>query len=76
MSASKHPPSGHTPITLPTDDLECNPGVGASRGATMSGAGDLGADELEDGENTFEGDVENDVTPEGGVDPNQRARTH
>jgi hypothetical protein len=72
MSKTKHPRSGHTPIKLPTDDLTCNPGIGASRGATLSGAGDLGADELEDGETTFEGDVENDATPQGGVDPKQR----
>jgi hypothetical protein len=76
MSTRKHPPSGHTPITLPVDDLKCNPGIGASRGSTMSGAGDLGADDLEDGENTFEGDLENDVTPEGGASPNHRARPH
>lgn len=76
MTGRKHPPSGHTPITLPVDDLKCNPGIGASRGSAMSGAGDLGADDLEDGENTFEGDVENDVAPDGGVDANQRARTH
>lgn len=76
MTKKKHPPSGHTPITLPADDLKCNPGIGASRGATLSGAGDLGADELEDGENTFEGDVENDVTPQGGLNPEQRSRGH
>jgi len=76
MSTNKHPPSGHTPSTLPVDDIDCNPGIGASRGATRSGAGDLGADDLEDGENTFEGDVGNDVTPEGGIDQNPRRRTH
>ena len=76
MSTNKHPASGHSPTTLPVRDLDCNPGVGASRGATRSGAGDLGAEDLEDGENTYEGDVGNDVTPEGGIDPNQRRRTH
>jgi hypothetical protein len=76
MTASKHPPSGHTPTTLPASDIDCNPGIGASRGATRSGAGDLGAEDLEDGENTYEGDVGNDVTPEGGIDPRQRGRTH
>lgn len=74
MTKHKHPRSGHAPNTLPADDLTCNPGIGASRGATLSGAGDLGADELEDGENTFEGDVENDVTPQGGINPEQRSR--
>jgi len=72
MTRTRHPPSGRTPIKLPADDLTCNPGIGGSRGATRSGFGDLGADELEDGETTFEGDVENDVTPEGGIDPRQR----
>ena len=64
MSRNKHRQSGHTPIKLPADDLECNPGIGASRGATLSGAGDLGAD------------VENDVTPQGGINPEQRSRGH
>ncbi|MEH3145548.1 MAG: hypothetical protein PGN34_09395 [Methylobacterium frigidaeris] len=57
--------------TTPTDaDLKGNPGIGGGKGMTMSG-GD--PEELE-GENSFEGDVENDTTPEGGIDPNQRAR--
>jgi hypothetical protein len=76
MSRNKHRQSGHTPIKLPADDLACNPGIGASRGATLSGAGDLGADDLEDGENTFEGDVENDVALQGGINPEQRSRGH
>lgn len=29
-----------------------------------------------EGENTFEGDVKNDTTEQGGVDPNQRGRTN
>ena len=37
MSSSKHSPSGHTPTTLPRDDLEDNPGVGSSKGTTISG---------------------------------------
>lgn len=52
----------------PPDDLDRNPGIGASKGTTMAGAD---PDEIE-GENTFEGDVENDVRPNGGVDPDQR----
>ena len=79
MSASKHPQSGHTPTTLPVDDLECDPGIGRSAGSTMSGVGkrDLRENQdLEDGENTVEGDVENDVTPQGGIDPEQRGRSH
>jgi hypothetical protein len=79
MSSSKHPPSGHTPTTLPVDDLACDPGIGRSAGATMSGVGkrDLReSGDLEDGENTVEGDVENDATPQGGIDPDQRSRSH
>ena len=29
-----------------------------------------------EGDNTFEGDVKNDTTAQGGVDPNQRGRTN
>ncbi|GJD50400.1 hypothetical protein OPKNFCMD_3139 [Methylobacterium crusticola] len=59
--------------TVPTDaDLKGNPGIGTSRGATGPG-GEPG--ELE-GENTQEGDVANDTTPEGGIDPDQRGRTN
>lgn len=72
MSTSKHPKPGHEVRKLPADDLACNPGIGASRGATMAG-GDLS--ELE-GETTLEGDVANDVTYGGGIDPNQRGRTN
>lgn len=63
MSGSKHP---KTPA--PTDaDLRNDPGIGRSKGA---GRGDPPLE----GENTFEGDVLNDTTPEGGIDPNQRGR--
>ena len=60
----------------PPDDLERNPGIGASKGATMSGADADDVDELyEEGENTFPGDVENDAgRPGTGVDPNRRGR--
>jgi hypothetical protein len=74
MSRNKHPPSGRTPITLPTDDLKYDPDAGAARGATRSGVGDFTADELEDHEAPFKADVENDVTPEGA--PRQRSRLH
>jgi hypothetical protein len=68
---SKHAPSGHTPTTLPADDLECNPGIGASRGTTMGG----GKPEDIEGETTSEGDVANDVNPSGGMSP-ERGRTN
>jgi len=79
MSTSKHPLSGHTPTTLPVDDLDCDPGIGRSRGATASGVPKTELEnegDLEDGENTVEGDVANDVGLGGGVDPDRRGRTH
>jgi uncharacterized protein len=70
MTTSKHSPSGHTPTTLPADDLEEDPGIGSSKGTTMAGEDA----ELIEGENTVEGDIENDVMRGGGIDPNQRSR--
>jgi hypothetical protein len=49
MSSSKHE-KGDSPFP---DDLDRNPGIGQSSGGTR--AGDL------DGENTIEGDIDNDV---------------
>jgi len=75
VSTSKHPHSGHTPTTLPVDDLECDPGIGRSRGATASGVPKRELEDqgdLEDGENTVEGDVANDAGLGGGVDPDRR----
>jgi hypothetical protein len=65
VSTSKHPKT-HTPSDA---DLKGNPGIGTSPGTEDEG------DDL-DGDNTFEGDVMNDVTPQGGVDPDQRGRTN
>ena len=66
---------GIVDVELP-DDLERNPGIGASKGTTMSGAdADDVTDLHEEGDNTFPGDVENDAGPPGaGVDPNRRGR--
>lgn len=59
----------HPKTTTPTDaDLKGNPGIGTSKG--MAGAD---PEELE-ADSTFEGDVENETTPEDGVDPNHRPR--
>jgi hypothetical protein len=64
----------HIKTRTPSDkDLREDPGIGASKGAIK--AGDL-ADEIEDGDNTFRGDVESDVRPSGGIDPNQVGRTN
>ncbi len=70
MSTSKHTKA--RPEDLPRDDLEDNPGIGTTRGAT-AGKGNF---DLIEAENTFEGDVENDTTPQGGVDLRQRGRTN
>jgi hypothetical protein len=55
-----------------TGDFERNPGIGQSGGAFATGADPR---ELE-GENTVEGDVENDAEAQGGIDEHQRARTN
>ncbi len=58
MSNSKQPKT-----RVPTDaDLKANPGIGASKGTTIAGEDpdSIAAD------STFEGDVENETTREGG----------
>ena len=70
MSTSKHPKS--QPQDRPRNDLQDNPGIGSTKGST---AGKFSPSE-EEGESTFEGDVMNDTTPQGGVDPGQRGRTN
>jgi hypothetical protein len=60
-------------VPRPPDDLERNPGIGTSKGvhtATGVAPEDLEAD------NTVEGDVMNDTTQTGGVNPNQTGRTN
>lgn len=68
MSGNKH---DVTPDVTPRDDLEANPGIGTSKGTWGTGED---PEDIE-GDNTVEGDVMNDVTPAGGVDPDQRGRT-
>jgi hypothetical protein len=70
----------HPKTRQPSDtDLKGNPFIGGSKGTTMSGTS---PDELEDaeGENTIEGDVENDTNRQGGIDKassrNQRRTPH
>ena len=48
-------------------DLRVNPLIGGSKGLTMAG---ISPDDVEDmlGENTIEGDIENDVNAVGGID--------
>jgi hypothetical protein len=54
------------------DDLERDPEIGKSKGAFATGK-----DPKEiDGENTVEGDVQNDSAVGGGADPDQVGRTN
>ena len=67
MSA-KHPKTDH-----PSDaDLKGDPGIGATKGTTISGE-DL--DNIK-ADSTVEGDVANETTREGGVDPGHLGRTN
>ena len=62
----------HRKTTKPSDlDLSDDPGIGRSRGIENPPE-----DEELQGENTVEGDVANDTTPQGGVNPRQRGRTN
>jgi len=59
------------PFADDADDHERDPAIGQSKGASNR-------DEIEgiEGENTVEGDVENDSTHGGGADPVQLGRTN
>lgn len=70
MSTSKHPKT--TPGAASRNDLLDNPAIGISKGADLG----KGSFDHVEGENTFEGDVKNDTTPQGGVDPAHRGRTN
>lgn len=72
MSTSKHPPPGQ--VRPPRDDLEDDPGIGASRGTTISGEDPhILRDE---GTNTEEGDVGNDTDATGAPTPLSKHRTN
>ncbi|HEX8841271.1 MAG TPA: hypothetical protein VF757_03125 [Sphingomicrobium sp.] len=58
--------------TLTRDDLERDPGIGQSKGSFMTG---VPPEEIE-GENTLEGDVENDSTASDGAPQRDKARTN
>ncbi|MGQ7792511.1 hypothetical protein ACUN0C_08900 [Faunimonas sp. B44] len=70
MTSTKH--QFKDPKDRPRDDLTDNPGIGASKGSYAAGEDP----EQIEGENTFEGDVENDATPQGGADPKKLGRTN
>ena len=64
--SNKHFRPDETPVDLP-DDLERNPGIGSSKGIfARTSSADV---ELIEGENTFEGDTDNDAGPAGGINP-------
>ena len=55
-----------------TDDLARNPGIGQSKGGFATG---IPPEEIE-GENTVEGDIDNDSTATDGVPERKRERTN
>ena len=64
--------SQHFKTRKPTDkDLKINPGIGQSKGLNRF----TGDDEIL-GDSTEEGDVSNETTPSGGVNPARRGRTN
>ncbi|NNM73533.1 hypothetical protein [Enterovirga aerilata] len=65
--------NAHPKTRIPSDaDLKGNPGIGQSKGTTMAGE-DV---DIIAGDSTVEGDVENETTPQGGVDPGHVGRTN
>jgi hypothetical protein len=72
MSTNKHDIITDGENSPFADDLERNPGIGQSGGAFATGEDPLEAE----GDNTVEGDVENDVTANGGVREGQLGRTN
>jgi hypothetical protein len=64
--SNKHPGPNDQPADLP-DDLEENPGIGQSK-AFFARDGESDG-RLIEGDNTVEGDVENDGGDAGGVNP-------
>lgn len=70
MSNDEHPKrDGETEFA---DDFDRNPGIGQSKGSFATG---VKPSEIE-GDNTVEGDVENDPNAQGGVDGNRLGRTN
>ena len=78
MSTSKHPASGHEPDPLPADDLQTNPGIGESRGVTRAGGLTQQSEDPAsiEGDNTVEGDVDQDVDRTGAISPDHQGRTN
>lgn len=66
----KHPKV--RPGERPHNSAEVDPGIGRSKGTTISGQDPR----LIEGESTFPGDVENETNAQGGIDPNRTGRTN
>ncbi len=64
--SNKHFRPDEQPVKL-QDDLERNPGIGSSKGL-FARAGGQDESQIE-GDNTFEGDIENDGGNAGGINP-------
>jgi hypothetical protein len=70
MTRSKHPKM--KPGEPRYSDLQVDPGIGRSKGSFMTGEDPRNLE----AESTFEGDVGNETTREGGVDPKHIGRTN
>jgi hypothetical protein len=64
--SNKHPAPSEQTVDL-QDDLNRNPGIGSSQGLFARAGGEDA--ELIEGDNTFEGDEQNDGGVAGGVNP-------
>ncbi len=64
--SNKHPRPDEQPVQL-QDDLERNPGIGSSKGLFARAGGQ--DEDLIEGDNTFEGDTDNDGGNAGGINP-------
>ena len=69
MTATHDKSRGQSPFA---SDLERNPGIGQSKGSFTTGEDP----ESLAGQNTVEGDVDNDVNAQGGIDEHRRERTN
>ena len=64
--SNKHFRPDEQPVKL-QDDLERNPGIGSSKGLFARAGGQ--DEDLIEGDNTFEGDTDNDGGNAGGINP-------
>jgi hypothetical protein len=64
--SNKHFRPDEQPVKL-QDDLERNPGIGSSKGLFARAGGE--DEDLIEGDNTFEGDTDNDGGNAGGINP-------